>query len=968
MQTLPYEIATPTQIDAGSLGGQIETPEVGNKELGSSLKELGNTLQNGMDVLNRYNDEHKAQTVQSLIANFNYTPQFLQNKQNAPLGATGFAQDTTDDYEKTKNSYLDKIQDPEVKQKVALALTEQAKSYTNDATNFELNQTEQANKIATSDGLNTIINKTVSNPTPENIESNISEGSKLIDATNGIDALTKEGMKQQLRKQMYDLSGSAISNTAQDTLSSINARNAVEELKDHMSPNEYTSLQTMNHNKINSYTNRAVNAQVSQANNLLAMSNEGHTVDENLINQISNGEGGQAPEVQTQLNIIRNNNKLKQQTASMSTADLRNLAKAQQANATGQPSPNGYVANTSLVKNIPNELYNSAIKASSITGSNMGLIDAVIGHEYSKKDILAGNYGKTASPYVDAHGVTHYPSATGLGQFINSTGLGMVNEYPNVIGSLMEPPLSGNQVANLSDKEKLDLRKNPQVAMGMIGLYTNELKQQASKILGRDVGDNEVYTCYVLGLGNGCKVLQNAQSNPYGSVLNSISAEQAEANKSLFYRDIPKRTPKTNAEVAQELGFHLSISQAKSNYANTSFIQKQIDQREQNYNHDPIQYGIDRGLTQTYDINNPNAGMQRLNDINNIKNDIGDRDSKGNMFKEPTFFSDTEKQQLHDQLEDPNTPTSNKLNMLKSFSSINNYSQYNKALKEIGEKDNAYTFAGNILNSTNIPNKTALASQIIEGSSLLKANPTMAETYALNASNIDKAYKDTVGASLDNSARFNNSALGNMDAIKNTASALYVKQATTKDIGNFNATLYANCLNSAMGGTPNNKSIGMINGDHTVLPSSVSEQDLQHFMYTVNTDDLARYSIDKTPAYILNYDGKPTPLTNDDIPSLVPTFVGGDKNGNGSIYSLRTSDGKDVSTIVKGQPKKLMLSLNQDNINSLINNKSRDAYNEPTNIHNVVDRFTKKSKPYLDEAKDLGSKALDTFDNVMSYF
>lgn len=109
-------------------------------------------------------------------------------------------------------------------------------------------------------------------------------------------------------------------------------------------------------------------------------------------------------------------------------------------------------------------------------------------------------------------------SATGLGQFIESTWLRMFKQY------------FPDRASGLSDQMILELRKNAAISRDMVGLYMQEnakIFQQA----GVAITDANLYLAHFLGPGGATKLLKAPTGTPVADVLGQ---DQIQANQSIL--------------------------------------------------------------------------------------------------------------------------------------------------------------------------------------------------------------------------------------------------------------------------------------------------------------------------------------------------------------------------------------------------------------------------------------------------
>jgi hypothetical protein len=140
-------------------------------------------------------------------------------------------------------------------------------------------------------------------------------------------------------------------------------------------------------------------------------------------------------------------------------------------------------------------------RAQSEIRSGGDLVDKIIGVE-------SGNNPNAANPNS---------TAEGLGQFIDSTWLAMIDRY--------RPDLAG-----LSNGEKLKLKRDPDISRQMTGHYLDENRQQLQQA-GLSVTAGNLYLAHFLGPGGARSLLSASDDAAAASVL---GADQVAANQSIL--------------------------------------------------------------------------------------------------------------------------------------------------------------------------------------------------------------------------------------------------------------------------------------------------------------------------------------------------------------------------------------------------------------------------------------------------
>jgi hypothetical protein len=119
-------------------------------------------------------------------------------------------------------------------------------------------------------------------------------------------------------------------------------------------------------------------------------------------------------------------------------------------------------------------------------------------------------------------------SAGGPFQFIDSTWLRHFNQLP--------------QAANMTDKQKLALKSNPDIALQIQKMDLAYNKQQLQKMLGRPADYDELYLAHFFGPGGSrafgaAQFIQQAMSNPFEKASKVVPADKRNANERIFKGD-----------------------------------------------------------------------------------------------------------------------------------------------------------------------------------------------------------------------------------------------------------------------------------------------------------------------------------------------------------------------------------------------------------------------------------------------
>lgn len=170
-------------------------------------------------------------------------------------------------------------------------------------------------------------------------------------------------------------------------------------------------------------------------------------------------------------------------------------------------------------------------EAASATGVSRHYLEALIGHE-------SGG---------DPHAKASTSTATGSAQFIDSTWLRTMRAYGPRYG------LGRNMLANLSDADILDLRRDATWSALMAAEYARENAAALRQALPHAPREGELYLAHFLGPGDAARLINAAladRRNVRGRPATQfVAAASVEANRSIFFTDGGR--PRSASEVIE---------------------------------------------------------------------------------------------------------------------------------------------------------------------------------------------------------------------------------------------------------------------------------------------------------------------------------------------------------------------------------------------------------------------------------
>jgi hypothetical protein len=177
------------------------------------------------------------------------------------------------------------------------------------------------------------------------------------------------------------------------------------------------------------------------------------------------------------------------------------------------------------MQDLINNIQNNAL-ASFTKNASAGVLDA-IGQAATKTgvDFAYLLQQAQAESNFDPDVKAKTSSATGLFQFINSTWMSIVEKYGDKHGIDTE---------GMSEKDILELRKDPEIASNMAAELASENEQFLDNHWGGEVGSTELYLAHFMGAGGAASFLNARDENGMKRAA-VLFPSAAKANPNVFY-------------------------------------------------------------------------------------------------------------------------------------------------------------------------------------------------------------------------------------------------------------------------------------------------------------------------------------------------------------------------------------------------------------------------------------------------
>ena len=871
MARIPFDLAQVPGVDARGLGGQIDTPQAGNKDIGSAFGGLADNLQRGAQAVDSYADMQRQQNVAALTASSSFTPAFLSMKQNAPPGAQGFTEQVGQAYDQHIADTTNNIEDPLVRMDVKRNLLDRKQGYVDEAAGYEAQSNEQNQKSVAGVALGAIttnLRSTVQmSPMSAQQEYNRAgqDSAALIDSLSGLDGDTRTAMKIS---QLHSLTAEYVQGTlmnAQNSgdLARANALMNSPSISNNMDPQSYKSMQRFSWMLGRSFARREGAGIASAVSGINQRLNAGLPVGMDEIKQIEADPALQRnPGAQFHLAEAKAKVEVNAAFGRSSIPDLRNAAaeNMQAARTFGAPS---------MVGDVPPQIATAITKAAGATGCSPDYLAALTHSEYGSL-LNSGDFGQ---------GPTNGGSARGVGQIQPGTWLDLVKGNADAFGQSMQPPMSGQQLLSKGDGDLLALRSDPTLNLMGAGLYAQQNRAMLSQTLGRPANDAETYAAHVLGPTGGARFLAAVQSNPDAAAQSVVGADAAKANPGLFYDR--NGSPLSCQQAYSNLAANFANSPARASFVKAQQVQRLLKTAVQKYSADPAGYAMQQGAKGMAPLSDdPATWVQRGVAVSAFAQEQGAIGINGRRLPPMQPFTNQEAQTYATQLANPDVPTDQKLSVLANVQRFADPTIIRTAYKQIGMKDPVAGLAGQLMADNG---DAGTAEAILDGRTHINKNPALLTQLGATPVNTGKAFMSYVGGAA--SALAPDVSGHDMGGVAmDAAVAHYVNKTYTLGAGNLtngwasrSATQFNASLDAAFGGTATHKAIQNVNGEPTIMTSGVNAEDMEGFLSKATPADLLRVSANGSPPMLAGTVTHPSrPVTSADLANATLRARGGD--------------------------------------------------------------------------------------------
>lgn len=433
-------------------------------------------------------------------------------------------------------------------------------------------------------------------------------------------------------------------------------------------------------------------------------------------------------------------------------------------------------------------------------------------------------------------------TATGLFQFTDSTWQETVDD-PRTRAAMAT---AGYDLSKMSPQQITDLRKDGRASTIAAAALAAQNKSTLENALQRPVSDGELYLAHFLGAG-GATVMLKAYNNAPDLPAAGIMPKAAASNAPVFYANGGTGKALTVKQVVDQVQSQFVASPSGVAYGDSEFYKKKADTTKKALESNPYRYAT------VVDGTQPSTKLETPADFaarGNVFNAVGQYYRLPREDNKP-FDTEVEVPAIQKKFKDG--MSEEVVGLLTSMSAMDKVApgSLTAGLKQVGEEHSAYGVAAQLV-SGDAPD-VGTASLIVRGTKRIGADKTL----------------DTSGKHDEATTAFTTAVGGALygippdarNAIFKAAQAHYAETSAMENRTAFDDKAFGRSVNAVMGSGAGTPRIGSVNGATTVLPSGVTEKQMNTAVDRLIDTDLLRLGVDKqgrndgsVPVYS---DGKP---------------------------------------------------------------------------------------------------------------
>lgn len=413
-------------------------------------------------------------------------------------------------------------------------------------------------------------------------------------------------------------------------------------------------------------------------------------------------------------------------------------------------------------------------------------------------------------------------SAVGVMQFTNQTFLNLIKDK-TVAAAI------GVNIDNMSDKDILELRKDPRVSVMAGAALAQQNKKLIESTLGRGVNDAELYMAHFLGASRAVALLEARNEDGLQYAADVLPQQVSKANKPVFFNK--DGTKKTIDQFYNDVSSAFVTAPNQIAYEDNKVRRKLLEDTEKALKSDPLSHAVSVGTHTLSDLSQEGGFRSRASEAMAVAEyyDIPLSDMKP--------FTVDEADYLAKKFDDGNAEE--KLQILAEIQDMGP-KMSGAALSQIGDYDTMFAYAGSLYSEGD----RSVATAVVRGKERIKDNPNI--------------YNQINSAPLERQASFvkaTGSALSSIppryrQAVQDAADAYYVEQMAKTGKFEWKDAEYEKAIQAVLGGSDGNPAIAEVNGGTTILPKGVSAAELESAIVRMLPEDWAAMSLDgAVPAY-----------------------------------------------------------------------------------------------------------------------
>lgn len=514
----------------------------------------------------------------------------------------------------------------------------------------------------------------------------------------------------------------------------------------------------------------------------------------------------------------------------------------------------------------------------------------------------AVDYGKPTS--VLKPDGTPASSAVGIMQFTDETFLSTL-KTPGLAAKI------GVDIEGKSDAELLALRKNPEVSIMAGAALAAQNKNTMTRTLGRGVSDPEIYMAHFLGAGGAVSLIKGYETQPEQSAA-KLLPKAAANHKRLFYDG---NRQKTVREVYNDIAVSFATEPTRVTHGDNETRKRYLEHAEKRLKEDPMAFAQETGTFVVSDLGGDNGFQNRGQEARAVA------DFYNVPVQDIKPFTEDEANSIIKRMKDGTVD--DVLEMMTAIQGMGG-DVGRAALKQLDQKDSVYAYAAGLQFERG---QGSVASDIIRGQKRIEENPDIKTSVGAEARDLHDAFvKATGGALLEIAPR-------QRQAISDAALAHYIETAVAGGAHtSFDADRFGESVQAVLGGGQGAPAVGVVNGDATVLPQGVTENEMETAFARMTIDDWTRLS-DKgvPPRYVTGELINPTDLADEARMRAV---------GNGK-YKIMLADGSFAVTgnlAQNGRLEAYVFVPNEKEIDNIITRPLPQLrVTEPQSVEDIVD-------------------------------